>query len=229
MFLSIITRCCHRPNFLTDNIRSVKAQTCQDIEQVFIVDRERNGIQAADRALAENKDRMHGEYSFILDDDCWLINDDFVQELKVFVCQEKNPAVVMFKSKRPPGPPSTQTVFPTKEVWESRVPLHGTTNCLCYAIRTPVWKMWIEYFGVKPWGGDWHFLEQVIKDGNRLTWLDTFSGESRQLGRGKLFESVSKGWFERVAKEESLVNLGRDDWRLQLWKDKNSNSCFVKG
>lgn len=218
-FLSIVTRACKRPQMLEENIQSVKRQSCQDIEQIFIVDRKKAGIQAADRALAEHKDRMCGAYSFILDDDCWLINDYFVQELKDFIrCRGLLP-VIMFKSKRPPGPPSRQTVFPTKEVWERRTPVHGTTNCLCYVIKTEIWKQWIEYFGIKPWGGDWHFLEQVINQGHALSWLDTFSGESRQLGRGQLFEkNVQKRWFEKVAKQEGLVNYGGDDWRLPLWK-----------
>lgn len=218
MFLSIITRCCQRPRFLVDNIRSVKSQTCKDIEQVFVVDREKKGIQAADRALSENKHRMVGEYSFILDDDCWLIDKTFVEKLNAFIDKRVNPDIVMFKSRRPPGPPSGQRIFPTVEVWESRQPKHGTTNCLCYAVRTPIWKESIEYFGVKPWGGDWWFLSRLIDLGYNLSWLDVMGAESRQLGRGKLFEKAGKNWFEEIAIEEELTNLGNDDWRFRLWK-----------
>lgn len=218
MFLSIATRACQRPQMLKENIQSVKAQTCQNLEQIFIVDRKKNGIQAADRALAENKDRMDGDYSFILDDDCWLIDDGFVERTRQFIEQNNYPTLIMFRSKRPAGPPSNQTIFPTKEVW-GKMPLHQTTNCLCYMVKTPIWKMRIEYFGVKPWGGDWYFLEAILRDGHKPHWLDSEPlAESRQFGRGKLFESVTKEWFERAAKKEGLVNLGNDDWRLMLWK-----------
>lgn len=216
-FLTIVTRTCMRPNFLQDNIRSVKEQICRDLEQIFIVDRIKNGIQWADRSLADNKDRVIGDWSMILDDDCWLINNRFVEHLKDFTEQNPEANVIMFKSKRPKGPPSNETIFPAKHIW-GKMPVHGTTNCLCYATKTQVWKKRIEYFGIKPWGGDWHFLERLIQDGYELFWLDELMAESRQLGRGKLFESAKKGWFEQVARQEGLVNLGKDDWRLCLWK-----------
>lgn len=216
-FLSIITRTCMRPNFLMDNIFSVKNQSCKSVEQVFCVDRERSGLQAADRALAKNKHRVDGKFTFILDDDTWLINNQFVEHLKNFTDQYPQANIVMFKSKRPKGPPSNETIFPTRAVW-NKTPKHGTTNCLCYAIRTRFWKQRIEYFGIKPHGGDWWLLDKLIQDGHKLFWLDELMAESRQLGRGRLFEPTKKGWFEKVARKEGLVNLGEDDWRLRLWK-----------
>ena len=86
-------------------------------------------------------------------------------------------------------------------------------------VKTPIWKRNIEWFGIKPWGGDWHFLSRLLGLGHKISWLDTEPlAESRQLGRGKLFEKVSKGWFERIARQENLVNLGNDDWRLRLFR-----------
>lgn len=216
-FLSIVTRTCMRKKFLTENIQSVKAQTCQDIEQVFIVDRARKGIQWADRSFVANRNRVNGEYSYIIDDDCWLIDNAFVERTKKFIEKNNYPQLIMFRSRRPAGPPSNQTVFPTKEVW-GKIPKHQTTNCLCYMVKTPLWKKNIHYFGIRAWGGDWVFLESLLKEGHKIHWLDTEPmAESHQLGRGRLFENVEKGWFEQVAKNEGLVNLGDDDWRLQLY------------
>jgi len=218
-YLSIATRTCMRPGFLKDNIESVKSQSDNDIEQVFIVDRSKKGIQWADRALHENRKRMNGEWSFILDDDCWLTDTEFVSKLRLFTKENPQANLIMFRSKRPKGPPSDQTVFPTREVW-GKMPKHQTTNCLCYAIRTPIWKQHILHFGTHDWGGDWHFLEAVLKAGHKPFWMEGPPiAESRQLGRGKLFEPAQPGWFERVATQEGLADLGKDDWRLQLWKD----------
>jgi hypothetical protein len=201
---------------LSENVQSVRSQACQDVEQIFIVDRNKRGIQWADRALNENRKRMNGVWSFILDDDCWLIDDRFVEQLKKFTDQNPKANLVMFRSKRPAGPPSNQTIFPTVEVW-GKMPKHQTTNCLCYAIRTSIWKRHIYQFGVKPWGGDWFFLEAVLNAGHRPFWMEGGPyAESRQLGRGRLFERTKSGWFERVAKEQGLENLGNDDWRLRL-------------
>jgi len=215
VFLTVVTRTCQRPVQLSENIQSVKAQTDHDLEQIFIVDREKKGIQEADKSFPKHLGRVHGDFVFILDDDCWLINNQFVEHLKAFKEQEPKAHVIMFKSVRPKGPPSNETIFPAHHVW-GKTPLHGTTNCLCYTIANDIWKRNIEGFGVKPWGGDWWFLDRVLHEGHKIFWLDELMAESRQLGRGKIFETVGPGWFERVAKSEGLINLGNDDWRLRL-------------
>lgn len=219
LFLSIITRTCDRPKMLSENIESVKRQTERSIEQIFIVDRQRKGIQIADKSFVGNRARVDGSYVAILDDDCWLIDDKYAETLKRFVEDNRYPTVTLFRSKRPAGPPSNQTVFPTREVWGKR-PLHQTTNCLCYIVKAEAWKKRIEYFGVKNWGGDWWFLDALInKDKLDYVWMDGPPiAESRQLGRGKMFEPAKQGWFEKVAREQGLENLGKDDWRLRLWK-----------
>jgi len=198
---------------LGENIQSVKDQTCHDLEQVFIVDRQRKGIKSANKSLALNKDRVDGDYVYILDDDCMLTNPEFVGAIKDVVSEESWD-IIMVKSTRPPGPPSRQPLVPT--VWEGRL-RHGSCNCLCYVIRAELWKEYIEWFGSKPRGGDWWFLSQVLGTAPSIYWLDEVMADARQLGRGKLFEDAPKGWFERVAEEHSLENLGEEDWRLRLW------------
>lgn len=210
MFLTIVTRCCQRPRSLSENIQSVKDQTDHDLEQVFIVDRDRRGIGSANRSIALNKHRVEGDYVYILDDDCKLTNPRFVSLVKgVAECD-----IIMVKSNRPPGPPSRQSVVPT--VWEGRQH-HGSCNCLCYVVRAELWKRHIEGFGMKTRGGDWWFLNEVLKTGPTMYWLDEIVADARQLGRGRLFEQVERGWFEGVAREHGLINLGDDDWRLRLW------------
>jgi hypothetical protein len=214
VFLTIVTRCCQRPVMLTENIESVKAQTCHDLEQIFIPDRTRQGIQKADRALGESVERVNGKYVYILDDDCMLIDSRFVEKVKEVV-EEHDPDVIMVRSRRPPGPPSGRALVPT--VWEE--PLrHGACNCLCYVIRAGLWREYIKWFGEKPWGGDWWFLERVLKEGPKMYWLDEIVADARQLGRGKIFEEVDEGWFEAVMEECGVENLSDDDWRLRLWR-----------
>jgi hypothetical protein len=89
-------------------------------------------------------------------------------------------------------------------------------------VETSVWKRWVEHFGIKPWGGDFWMLKAILDAGHKPRWLDAPPmSESRQLGRGKLFESTTKGWFERVAKKEGIRDIGgKGDWRLQLWRDE---------
>lgn len=199
---------------LAENIASVKAQTCHSIEQVFIPDRNRRSIQVADRALGKNVHRVDGEYVYILDDDCMLVDDGFVEAVRGVV-REERPGIVMVKARRPPGPPSRQALVPT--IWKAKL-RHGSTNCLCYVIEANIWKRHIAAFGKKPWGGDWWFLDEVLQEEEpKMYWLDMIVADARQLGRGRIFEHCAPGWFERVVKREGLEKLGRDDWRLRLW------------
>jgi hypothetical protein len=203
---------------LSGCIQSIKRQTDNDCEQIFIVDRERKGIQQADKSFVNHTHRVDGDFCYIVDDDCWLIDDRFVERTKAFIQTNNYPVLTMIRSKRPPGPPTNLTVFPTKEVW-GKTPKHQTTNCLCYIVRSDIWKKNIGYFGIRDWGGDWTFLARMLELGHKPYWLDSEPlAESRQLGRGKLFEPATKGWFERVATQEGLECLGGDDWRLRAWK-----------
>lgn len=213
MFLTFVTRACQRPKMLTENIASVKAQTCHDWEQIFIPDRERKSIQVADRALHENRHRVDGDYVYILDDDGMLLEPKFVESVKVAV-QRTGADIVMVKSRRPPGPPSMQDVVPVPGAWGGNL-YHGACNCLCYVMRAGLWKEHIVNFGVKPWGGDWWFLSAVLATNPTLYWLDMIVADARQLGRGILFEPVQAGWFEQVMQEQGVTNRGGDDWRLQ--------------
>lgn len=226
-FMSIVTRACMRPDMLSTNIQSVLSQSCQDIEQIFIVDHTRQGIQVADKALHEYRDQVQGHYVYILDDDCILLNPDFVQSVKGIAEKEWDqdapscirgpcspPDIVMVKSRRPPGPPSMSSIVPTLAAWGDRRLYHGACNCLCYVMKAPLWREHIEHFGVKPWGGDWWFLKQVLATDPIIYWLDEIVADCRQLGRGRIFETNKSDWFAPIAKEYGLEKITKDIWRL---------------
>lgn len=223
MFLTIVTRCCQRPKMLGENIQSVINQSCHDVEQIFIVDHSRQGIQKADRALALNKGRVDGEWVYIMDDDCQLLDNHFIETAKD-IGQESQLDIIMVKSRRPPGPPSRQSIVPTPNVWGG-VLRHGSCNCLCYVMRNHLWKKHIHHFGRKPWGGDWWFLSAVLDTSPRMYWIDRIVADARQLGRGKKFETESKDWFLPIAEQYNLEEVEKGDWRLRLWtKDLNKQS-----
>lgn len=201
---------------LSTNIESVLSQSCQDIEQIFLVDHTRQGIQVADRALHEHQDQVQGRYVYVLDDDCILTNDLFVESVRDVVDQDDDIDVVMVKSRRPPGPPSMQPIVPTSKAWDSQTLYHGACNCLCYVIRRELWIAHIKQFGVKPWGGDFWFLESMLKTNPTMYWLDEIVADCRQLGRGRIFETNKTDWFAPVAKEYGLEEITSDVWRLSL-------------
>jgi glycosyltransferase involved in cell wall biosynthesis len=210
-----------RPKMLSENIDSVLSQTCQDIEQLFLVDHKRSGIQAADKSLYKYREHVLGDFVYILDDDCWLINPSFVGGIKAAAeMGTVRYGLFMVESRRPPGPPSNETIFPTRRVWNSQQPVHGTTNCLCYVANSTLWKSHIHNFGTKPWGGDWWFLEAMLHASPETLWIPGIVSESRQLGRGRpdSFETSKDDWFQPVAEEYNLEHVKGDVWRLPLWQ-----------
>lgn len=220
-FLTIVTRACQRPKMLSENIQSVLDQSCHDLEHLFLVDHTRRGIQAADRALNDQKGHVSGRYVYVLDDDCILLDPDFVQLVKEAVEDVPHgiPRLIMVKSRRPPGPPSNETIFPTKSVWAGR-PVHGTTNALCYVTEASLWKRHIRQFGTHAWGGDWWTLQAILRTDPVVIWLDRIVAESRQLGRGQptSFETSKGDWFGPVARKFNLEQVKGDVWRLSLWR-----------
>ena len=209
MFLTIVTRCCKRPHMLTSNIESVLSQSDRDVEQIFIVDCNQGGILRANISLAQNKDRVNGDYVYILDDDTRLFDKGFVARLKR--AAEEMPDIIMVKSSRPQLAPH---VLPKPFVWNcpDRLTL-GSTNCLCYIVRRQMWLDHIEAFG-EPAAGDWWFLNRLRSRGATFAWIDLVVAETQQLGRGRLFEECDQDWFQKVAREFDLTEVAPSDWRF---------------
>lgn len=209
MFLTIVTRCCKRPRMLTSNIESVLSQTDRDIEQIFIVDRNQAGIRRANISLAQNKNRISGDYVYILDDDTRLEDKNFVAKIRRIA--RTGPGVIMVKSRRPQFAPH---ILPKPFVWNCPERLALTsTNCLCYIVKRQVWLEYIEAFGESA-AGDWHFLKAVRDSGASFVWLNEIVAETQQLGRGRLFEKCDQDWFQQVAQKFELTEVAPSDWRL---------------
>jgi len=209
MFLTIVTRCCKRPRMLTSNIESVLSQTDQDVEQIFIVDYDQAGVPRANASLAQNKNRVSGDYVYILDDDTRLEDKGFVAKIRCSA--ETDPDVIMVKSRRPQFSPH---ILPKPFVWNCPERLALTsTNCLCYIVKRQVWLEHIEAFGESA-AGDWHFLKAVRDSGASFAWLDEIVAETQQLGRGRLFEECGRDWFRKAAQEFELAEIAPNDWRL---------------
>lgn len=216
-FLTIVTRACDRPYFLNRNIESVEMQTDQDIEQIFIVDKERKGRHWANCEFRHHTHRIDGKYVFILDDDCRLKSKYFVQ--KVREGAESDPDVIMVQTSRPQIKPKK---LPKDDVWGSfnNIRIHST-NCLCYVVRQDMWVKYVYGFA-KPAAGDWHFLKELLaySRADKFAWVEGVFSETMQLGRGKKFELKQniEGWWEKTVEEHGIEDLGEGDRRLRLWK-----------
>jgi hypothetical protein len=220
-FLSIVTRTCRRPELLTQNIQSVMRQTCQDIEQVFLVDKTgshpEGNILWANMHLIKCRERAIGRYVFILDDDGVLIDPTFVERLKEHADKMGYPDVILTRSR-----PAAHTKLPPDHIWNIdwetwERPATWKGHAYNWVVSNEWWQVAIQSWSV-PHGGDWHFGTSLIKYGAEIVRMHgIYSARSIQRGYGRKFEKCTRGWFERVMREVGATRLDQDDWRLQLW------------
>lgn len=213
-FLTIVTRSCQRPKMLIKNILSVKSQTDKDIEQIFIVDNQRRGVLWANKQFHANIHRVNGDYVYMLDDDCRLINNSFVAQLRK--ATKNKPEIIMVHTRRPQLAPKE---LPRQIHWKKRNLLKlGSTNGLCYVTRSDIWKAHTQRYFINA-TGDWQFLRGMVTNKKyKMIWLDLFVAETQQLGRGKLFEVNGGSWFSPIVKRFGIKNVGtkdKQDWRLR--------------
>jgi len=230
-FLTIFTRTCKRPVMLSDLIRWILKQSDQDIEQIFCVDRSGNhpegNVLWANNQIPKHASRVDGEYVYFQDDDKAMIFPYFVAELKALVKAEHLPEVVLVRSMCATKEIGSMHFLPLPDVWnveweKGKRPGRWAGHALDYVVRADYWKKHIGAYIGKTCGGDCHFGTALISDRQaRIVRLDRVVSVSLQRGKGQKFEQCQPGWFERVAKEFGIENLGtadKEDWRLRLWK-----------
>ena len=167
MLLSIITRCYKRPIGLRRNRLSVRLQTLQDYEQIFLVDKEGQGINAADaRMAAEAPTLIHGDYVYILDDDDLLIDNQFIDHIHD-IAQAHDPDIIMVKSDN-----GYLGILPSAATWK-REPQPGRVSVLNYVVRSEIWKRRAAAFATHPTdAGDAMFIVELFKHDYKVHWLD---------------------------------------------------------
>jgi len=161
------------------NKASLRMQTDPDYEQIFIVDKIGRGIWWANKSLAENKHRVKGKYTYILDDDTCLIDRDFIGTIKP-IAEEYSPDVILFKVERPVG----IRILPDERVWR-KVPILGHIDTACFTVKTEIWKMYIESFGTRGCG-DYYFIKRLYDEKCSFYWLDRVIGRIQRVSQGKV-------------------------------------------
>lgn len=175
-FLTIFTRCYKRPTMLQRNIEALRAQTCQDFEQIFIVDDVGRGVGWANRQFYEYRAKATGRYVLMLDDDDRLIDDMAIELLRYASIDD--PDLVIFK-----GDHKRSGILPTESVWK-REPLCGRISGQDFIVRSDVWREYIHHFSGDQ-EGDFHFLEALWRSNPTVKWLDEILVEQQWIGNGR--------------------------------------------
>lgn len=178
-FLSIVTRCYKRPAMLARCCESIRAQQDAALEHLLINDEVGRGVEWANAQLAAHKNRVHGDYVLILDDDDLLACSSAVTILRDVARSNDYPDLIVFRADH-----AELGVLPDAEVWEKK-PLHGHIGGIDFITRAATWKRYIGKFA-QPEGGDFHFLEALWKKkGLRVVWLDRLLTRVQRISRGR--------------------------------------------
>jgi hypothetical protein len=180
-FLSIITRRKEgkRGELFKNHTESIKKLKSFDFEQIFIVDPVGYGMLEANTSFQYVKDQIKGEWVYLLDDDDFLTDPNFVGILKE---NHEDVDVIFFKNKILTG--DGDQIYPKPDSWESRVPKRGQIGGSCFAVRRWVYDKYIHYFA-KPSFGDWYFITEVLKDENvKCKWVDKLMFETGRVSHG---------------------------------------------
>ena len=181
--ICFITRC-HpkRPNMLRFCVDSVKSQSCKDYQHLLLHNdrtKEGYGVARANRAL-HTASPLRGEYIMVLDDDDFLVDNNFVAEFKEVVSKGK-PDIVMFRGIVMGG-----GILPPDDIW-GKPPQRAGIGSFCFAVRKDVWykyiKFWVGSEG-HTYMGDYTFINKCYHSVATIHWLDKLVTCTQRVSHG---------------------------------------------
>lgn len=177
--LSIITRVMlgKRNGLFENHQRSVESLNSTDYEQIFIIDRHGAGMLNANKSFQFAN--PEGEWVYLLDDDDFLTNPDFIDDIK----NHQEADVIFFKAKIKTG--DGDEMYPKPGSWRSREPKRGQIGGGCGVFRKWVFDRYIHHFGLQSFG-DWNFYTRVLADKEvKAAWVDKKIVETGKVSRGE--------------------------------------------
>lgn len=177
--LAIITRV-HpkRPNMLRICKESVKRQSCQDYEHLFIYDPTESGygMLAANKSFARQLVKIGSRYVMVLDDDNILVDDNLVKDIK-----EIEADMIIFRGivEGLPWP-----VLPPDDLWEKPI-VCNHIDAFCVAVSRELWEQYKAHFGKASGGGDFHFMKAAFDHAENIYWHDKVVAETQRVSKGR--------------------------------------------
>ena len=177
-FISIVTRNFYKRTEMFGNCcASVSMQKDQDFDHVIIKDMVGIGSAKANLLFHANRDRVKGQYVFMLDDDDIFISDEFVGDMKRIV-EEHSPEMIFVRML------INEELYPTSVVWE-KPRLHqnhiGTSNVV---LRNDLWQRYISMFSDIQ-VGDFVFINSVFLSRPKMFWQNKLYSKTTRVSRGQ--------------------------------------------
>jgi GT2 family glycosyltransferase len=175
-FLTIYTPTYRRPNLLAACVASVDRQTARaDIQHVIVRDAVGIGIAGMFAAIPDHLGELRGKYIYLLQDDDTLIGPDVVHDLRAFVAEQGDPAVVIVKVRK------RGQVLPT--FWGVR-PRQAHIDLGNYVVRCDVFAKHVGDFGAR-YEGDFDFIDRLWRAGRQFAWFDRLFAHAQVVGMGR--------------------------------------------
>lgn len=156
--LSIVTRHISSRAAMFERLAlSIVAQDCKHWEHIVIYN-EPLGLEDANQSFERDKSRVNGKYVFMVDDDNYIVNPNFVAQL--WKHAENNPAVIMVRAQW------FDSLVPLDVYWDELIaggkPHLGHIDTANFVVRRDIWLKYIKAFGA-PVAGDYAFISAIYE------------------------------------------------------------------
>jgi hypothetical protein len=164
---------------LARNMASLKAQTCDDFRQTFLVDEVGRGVGWAAENVAMYAPHLVGRYIWLLDDDDECIRSTLVAELKQIAAQH-DPDVIMLQMNHG----AALGILPRLGDWGQKVTLGGV-GCSAYVVRRQVWLAHATAWLPGMYHSDFNFIAAIFEAGPAIYWHKVVASRVQRVSTGR--------------------------------------------
>lgn len=137
-------------------------QTDPDFEQIIIVDNDGHGVHWANKQISELCGKLNGDYVYILDDDDFIVCENFIKEFKLFI--KKSCDIIIVKGW------IHEKEFP--KTWQAP-PERGKIAAPNFIAKRNIFDKYCQYWDIEK-RGDFNFINAVYQNSHLFQWWDRF-------------------------------------------------------
>ena len=161
--LTILTRCYQRPLGLKRCKESLLSQTDPNFEHMIMIDQQGHDIHWANKQIVDMAGKINGDYVYILDDDDFVICENFIHELNEMLLNIQ-PNVFIVKGW------IHEKSFPKR--WRS-MPAQGEIAAPNFIVSRDIFNKYASYWDM-PRRGDFNFINCVLQSQSDIYWWDRY-------------------------------------------------------
>lgn len=162
------------------HLEGIKKQVSENFERILIEDAEGVGMLNANASFQLAKPYITADYVYLLDDDDYLIDADFTQDIER-IARTFKPDIIFVKNNIING--LHDNTYPTKRVWLGS-PKRGEIGGSCFIVKNWLFQKYIHLFA-QPSFGDFHFIDGIMKNESTVNyWHDKLVMRTYKVSHG---------------------------------------------